>query len=196
MKHSLLIFGALVLLVVACTNEDKKASKAATPKASKNTTAFNQAIDSLMQPYYALSAAFVEWDTAAVHAQALQLNHRAAAALGSNALKEVDSAAVQPLTKVAAYASMISEFSLDKGRDLFNRMSHELQGFLRVVQYDNQKLYLQQCPMAFNDTGTGVWISQKEEINNPYLGKKHPRYKAGMLHCGETKELLDVEAGK
>ena len=38
-------------------------------------------------------------------------------------------------------------------------------------------VYVQHCPMAFDDTG-GSWLSLKEEILNPYFGDE-------MLHCGE-----------
>jgi hypothetical protein len=49
---------------------------------------------------------------------------------------------------------------------------------------------LQECPMAFNDTETANWISNSSEIINPYLGNNHPKYKAGMLHCGELKDSI------
>jgi hypothetical protein len=85
-----------------------------------------------------------------------------------------------------------SSADLDEKRKSFHKLSLNIFSFLRDMQYDNNKLYLQKCTMAFDDTGTGLWISKVEEINNPYLGKHHPRYKAGMLHCGENEEALDV----
>ena len=198
MKHGALFYVAVTCLFISCNNTEQVASTTAKPKASRNSEAFNQAIDSLLDPYYALSAAFVEWDSAAVHAQAQQLNQQVEATLSKDAMKELDSSARLAVAKVGSYANSMHPLSLDKSRELFNRLSNELHGFLRVVHYDKQKLYLQQCPMAFNDTGTGIWISKVEEINNPYLGKHHPRYKSGMLHCGETKEALNFsgEAGK
>lgn len=44
-------------------------------------------------------------------------------------------------------------------------------------------LYLQFCPMAFDNAGA-YWISKSEEIKNPYFGD-------AMLKCGETKETLE-----
>jgi hypothetical protein len=44
--------------------------------------------------------------------------------------------------------------------------------------------------MAFNDNETAFWLSDNREVVNPYLGKKHPKYASGMLHCGEVKDSL------
>ncbi|MBS1925917.1 MAG: DUF3347 domain-containing protein [Bacteroidetes bacterium] len=62
--------------------------------------------------------------------------------------------------------------------------------FFQSINYEGKKLYLQHCPMAFNDTEGADWLSSSDEIINPYLGKKHPKYKAGMLHCGEIKDSV------
>ncbi len=43
-------------------------------------------------------------------------------------------------------------------------------------------LYVQFCPMAFNNTGA-KWLSLSEEIRNPYFGEK-------MLKCGKVEEEL------
>jgi hypothetical protein len=72
----------------------------------------------------------------------------------------------------------------------FNNASDHLAGAIREAGYSAGNLYLQQCPMAFNDTGTGIWISAGDSIRNPYLGLYHPRYRAGMLHCGENLRVL------
>lgn len=43
-------------------------------------------------------------------------------------------------------------------------------------------LYYEFCPMA-NDNKGGYWLSETEEIKNPYFGDD-------MLNCGEVKEVL------
>jgi len=48
--------------------------------------------------------------------------------------------------------------------------------------------------MAFNDSDEAYWLSNSREIVNPYLGKKHPRYKAGMLACGDLTDSLDFSS--
>ena len=47
--------------------------------------------------------------------------------------------------------------------------------------------------MAFDDTVPANWISNSSEIMNPYLGKKHPKYQAGMLNCGEIKDSITAQ---
>lgn len=43
-------------------------------------------------------------------------------------------------------------------------------------------MYFEFCPMA-NDHKGGYWLSESEEIKNPYFGDK-------MLSCGEVKETV------
>ncbi len=45
--------------------------------------------------------------------------------------------------------------------------------------------------MAFNDEFEAWWISTQPEIVNPYLGKKHSKYKDAMLRCGDITDTLD-----
>ena len=51
-----------------------------------------------------------------------------------------------------------------------------------------EKIYIQFCPMADNDTG-GYWLSSEEEIMNPYFGDM-------MLNCGEVTETLQKSESK
>ena len=44
------------------------------------------------------------------------------------------------------------------------------------------KLYVQYCPMAFNNTGAN-WVSVSSEIRNPYFGDR-------MLKCGRVDEEI------
>jgi hypothetical protein len=46
-----------------------------------------------------------------------------------------------------------------------------------------QKLYEDFCPMYNNDKG-GMWISETEDIKNPYFGDE-------MLTCGSVKKVLE-----
>jgi len=47
---------------------------------------------------------------------------------------------------------------------------------------ESMPLYLEFCPMAFDNTGA-TWLSRSPEINNPYFG-------AAMLRCGEVRQQL------
>jgi hypothetical protein len=85
--------------------------------------------------------------------------------------------------------SMLLEKDMTAMRKYFSSLSDAMYpAFFQGVKYEGSPIYLQNCPMAFNDEIPANWISNSSEIDNPYMGKKHPVYKATMLHCGE---LLD-----
>jgi hypothetical protein len=88
-------------------------------------------------------------------------------------------------------SSIIADPSLEEKRASFNLLSDNLKNFLTTVKYDKAKIFWQECPMAFDDTKPGYWLSPVDSVRNPYLGIKHPKYGSGMLQCGGTKELID-----
>lgn len=47
------------------------------------------------------------------------------------------------------------------------------------------EMYMQYCPMAFNNKGA-YWFASDKEIMNPYFGEE-------MLHCGGVKETFKSE---
>jgi len=47
---------------------------------------------------------------------------------------------------------------------------------------NSETIYYQYCPMAIENQGA-YWLSEVEEINNPYFGEV-------MLRCGETREVI------
>ena len=60
-------------------------------------------------------------------------------------------------------------------------ISQNLLPLLKDINFHASAVYQQICPMAFNDDEEAFWLSNSNEIVNPYLGKKHPKYAAGML---------------
>ncbi|MBO9657999.1 MAG: DUF3347 domain-containing protein, partial [Chitinophagaceae bacterium] len=54
-----------------------------------------------------------------------------------------------------------------------------------------EKIYWQECPMAFGEDQSGFWLSKTDSVRNPYLGTSHPKYKDGMLHCGAPKDTIN-----
>jgi hypothetical protein len=67
-----------------------------------------------------------------------------------------------------------------------------LRDFLTQSGYDAAPVYVQTCPMAFRDSEPASWLSDSREILNPFLGRRHPKYGAGMLHCGELTDSLGL----
>ena len=161
---------------------------------SKYGESYTAAMEETLQQYYHLSEAFVNWDSSIVVSSADSLLQRLNALpmdavrkdslIYQTAMVNLDAARTD-LQKLTDGAS-----NLEQHRRIFHSFSQNLYDLLRTLQYDGSKVYLQECPMAFNETEPGTWLSAQKQIRNPYLGLKHPKYKAGMLICGETKDSL------
>ncbi|MBE0663854.1 MAG: efflux RND transporter periplasmic adaptor subunit [Bacteroidales bacterium] len=78
-------------------------------------------------------------------------------------------------------AKMISETKdIEKQREHFNMLSEAILETTESFGLEIHKTYRQFCPMAFEDEGA-FWLSESEEILNPYFGDM-------MLRCGEVKQ--------
>lgn len=161
---------------------------------SKHSETFNQSLETVMNSYYNLSEAFVNWDTAAVSKASQEFK----TALDSLKIKEIEKdtlifeSAFGTLDNAKVeLGALMQEPTLDKKRIGFNMVSQNIYDLLRTIRYDNSKIYFQECPMAFDDEKPGNWLSKTVDVRNPYLGTKHPKYKDGMLHCGGPKDTLN-----
>jgi len=199
MKRLLAIIFLAAVLFVTWWLFFKKDTHKAEPKQeaikiNKHSKEFNQSIAALVTAYLNMKNAFIEADT---------LNAKLAGqkfiafidSLKLNELQKDDSlvalAAQQEVSDIKVNAqAMLQENALTEMREDFRMVSENLYPFLKTIGYEGQKLYWQNCPMAFGENKEGNWLSSTSEIINPYLGKNHPEYKSTMLGCGETKDSL------
>lgn len=158
-------------------------------KISKNSPAFNNAFDSLLSQYFAIRDALVNWDS--LHAD--QAAYRLAAKADSlpTRLLKADSSIILTAKSLAVSLSgdakgLASDTGMESRRESFNVLTDELYNLIRAVHYDEAKIYQIRCPMAFKDSIEGFWLSTSTHIANPYLGNKHPVFKAKMVTCGEV----------
>ena len=79
-------------------------------------------------------------------------------------------------------ASIINSEGLEQERKAFQTLSKDLYSAIKTFGLIDKTVYYQFCPMYDNNKG-GYWLSETEEIRNPYFGKI-------MLSCGETRETL------
>lgn len=192
---SLIAFG-----FTACNSSEQQASpEPQTMIESKHSTAFNQSVQSVLNSYYDLTEAFVNWDSVAASSLAKQLSSK----LDSLPLDEIkkDSTAAEKAVSYLDGAKkdvngIVASSDITAKRHALNALTDNLFGFLNDIKYDREKLYLHECPMAFNDVESGHWISGADSIRNPYLGLHHPRYGKGMLQCGDNKEVLNFTGTK
>ncbi len=83
--------------------------------------------------------------------------------------------------KIKNDAEHISETDkVDHQRDHFSTLSTNVYTVVKSFKASEAKVYYDHCPMALNSKGAN-WISEKEEIKNPYMGSAMPT-------CGSMKE--------
>ena len=162
---------------------------------NSESDAFQAAFKNLMNTYYSMRDGFVNWDTVATNKAALAIQVQADS-LPYRELKATDSSIIETARafsqSISAEAKgILGEQNIEQKRRSFYTLSENLYNLVRTVQYNGERIYHQHCPMAFNDTEEAYWLSNNSEIMNPYLGKSHPKYKAGMLHCGDIADSLD-----
>jgi hypothetical protein len=149
----------------AATTETQAAPQpAAGPVALKD-----DGLNAVYQHYLHLSTALVNADVAE-------------AKVASNAI-EAGAATVEGGASIAASAAKITAASdIETQRAAYSKLSNDMIALVKKSGVSNGELYVEYCPMAFDDKGAS-WLSSSKEIRNPYFGDK-------MLTCGEVKETI------
>lgn len=155
---------------------------------------FNKSIGVVITQYLSLKDAFVNADTSTIKAEEKKL----IAAIDSIKIDELKKdttgifqSAQAQLSDIKSNAdAILKETDITEMRQDFRMISENLFPLLKTIHYEGVKLYWQNCPMAFGEGKDANWISNTEEIFNPYLGKNHPEFKGTMLHCGEIKDTI------
>jgi hypothetical protein len=200
MKKVLLLLVLILALVVVYwvfLKKDRDTTENVEPAplaVSDKSDAFKAAVSNLLNKYYQLKDAFVDWDTAKANQHAKELKVLADS-LPLSQMK-ADSLIIQTADDFAGSISgdavgLIGETDITEKRKSFYTLSESLYNLLRTVRYDGEVVYHQRCPMAFNDEDEAFWLSNSSQVVNPYLGTKHPKYKDKMLDCGDVTDSLD-----
>jgi hypothetical protein len=161
------------------------------------TPAFDGGIKAMLTAYFHMKDAFVEADTATAKSSCKAMV-QIIDGINLDELKKDTSGlitTIEPLLNdVKSNAiSVLAQSELNEMRMDFNQVNQQLYSLLKAINYKGEKIYWQNCPMAFGENREGSWISNTEEIVNPYLGKNHPEYKATMLHCGSVKDTIKAQ---
>lgn len=171
-----------------------KAEKEAPIVVQKHSNLFNDRIAAAVNSYMLLKDAFVNADSVMAKQQAVDFVSTIDK-IPLDELKNDDpmviSTAKQQISDIKANSTPITTGeNLDEMRHDFYMVSENMYPFLHTIGYEGQKLYWQNCPMAFGAGQEANWLSLTSEINNPYLGRHHPQFKSAMLHCGEVKDSI------
>jgi hypothetical protein len=183
---------ALCLILASCNDGGSGAVKERSDAVAGTASGTHGVwLNGLLDAYYGVKLALVEADSSRADSMAVLLGR----ACDSATLPSADSATLIVMKSLLGDLSsecrgFQGETTLEARRRSFNMMGEHLYPLLQAAGYDGGQVYRQVCPMAFNDTEKASWLSDSREIVNPYLGKKHPKYSAGMLHCGELEDSL------
>lgn len=163
-------------------------------KVGKHSGEFNQSINSIVTSYLSLKDAFVNADTAKIKEQQRNFINVIDSVKLDDLKKDTSGifqSAQMQISDIKSNAEAIAkETDITEMRQDFRMISENLFPLLKTIHYEGQKLYWQNCPMAFGEGKDASWISNTEEIVNPYLGKNHPEFKGTMVHCGEIKDTI------
>ena len=161
----------------------------------KHSDAFNNSTDSVVNAYLDIKNAFVNADTAGAKAAArnfIVLIDR----LPIDELKKDNATIFETVQSNIAdiksnASSLLDQTNITEMRKDFSMVTEMMYpSFFTAINYEGPKLYVANCPMAFSDSIAANWISKSSEIVNPYMGKNHPTYHAGMLACGSVKDSI------
>ncbi|MDF1866138.1 MAG: DUF3347 domain-containing protein, partial [Saprospiraceae bacterium] len=90
---------------------------------------------------------------------------------------------MEQLNALQAHSKKITELEdVEEQRRQFGFLSDALIQSIDAFGTSGDALYVQHCPMAFDNQG-GDWLALEEQIQNPYFGDK-------MMKCGLVKKEL------
>jgi len=201
MKKGLALIGVVAIGIavyfIFFSKSDKQGPEA--PKQqplaqSKNSAAFTQPFNDMLNAYYGLHDALVSWDTTQATAKANNLQSLLEK-VPFDSLK-ADSTVIMTAKSVASSATadcigIAGDSAIAEKRKSFYELSENLYTLLQTVKYDQHVIYHMHCPMAFGEDKEAFWLSNVPTIENPYLGTRHPKYHEGMLACGDIQDSLD-----
>ena len=210
MKKGLFIIAIVAVLagsyfaIFSKKNKDKETTTSETDKQprlaiSKNSPQFNEAFTATMNSYYAVKDALVNWDSAKAKEEAKTLSGLISK-IPLNVL-QADSNIVLTAKNFAGAAAAESDKltasnTITGQRREFSTLTDNLYNLINTVRYDEEVIYYDNCPMAFNDAEGAYWLSRDSAIVNPYLGNKHPKYKGSMVTCGDVEQKVDFAKAK
>ncbi len=154
------------------------------PDYSRSTTStFNNQVHEVIQEYLKIKNALVETDTITTANAANQLLK----SLDKVDMTEVSGEGHQywmnQLKAIRAHATNIAQSKVvNKQREQFEFLSDAIIFTIKAFGIGKDTLYVQYCPMAFDNKGAD-WISSDDFIRNPYFGDQ-------MLKCGMITDTL------
>lgn len=144
---------------------------------------FTEQLTSFVNQYFELKNSLVQSDFQDARSKAKRLESELAKIetkpLGDDAreLWIKQQAELKKQIELLAKASNIAQ-----QRRVFDHLSTQLIATVETFGLTTERVYVTYCPMAIDDKGA-YWLSEIEQINNPYFGDV-------MLRCGEVRRII------
>lgn len=177
----------LVIGLVGC-NSDTNTTTHTDQNANSNLSSSNtKLLTDVLYRYYALKDALVDDNEAKADSYADELSKvslQLKTSLETDTTKDYTRYAtiLDTVSNQCTQLTAIADATTEHQRIVFGSISDNIYTLLKLAEISNITIYKQYCPMAFNDQGA-YWLSDHEEIQNPYFGHKMPE-------CGEIAEIL------
>lgn len=155
------------------------------PAGNKNQTPlkFREQLSKVLSAYYAVKNALVESDKEKTAGEAVAVLQAVKAVNHKLPDEESEKTWEELKKKMEASATAIQQArTLEAQRQAFELLSNGLIEAVEKFGLRSGKAWKAYCPMAFDDKGA-YWLSEFEEIKNPYFG-------ASMLRCGLNKQVF------
>ena len=148
---------------------------------------FQHHLTRLTEKYFLIKNALVASDAANAKAAALQFQHLVRAGFTPAPQAPQGTPAPQEWINLEKSISnttalIIKETNIEEHRKYFETLSNSLIEAIELFGIHKDIVYLDYCPMVDDNRGA-FWLSEFEEIRNPYFGDK-------MLKCGSVKKTL------
>lgn len=189
MKNSIYAVAFAILFLSACKNESKQAESndmnSKEIQEEKTTEATSQKSDltsAVIDGYLVLKNALVNEDSKKA-TEGGEMMLTAFSNFDMAKLTESQHTKYMEIAESAKeHAEHIVKNPIDHQREHFEDLSKDVNDIIALVGTD-KTLYQDFCPMASNNKGA-IWLSETEEINNPYFGNK-------MLKCGSIQKQIN-----
>ena len=145
--------------------------------------AFQEGMNRLVARYIELKDAFVATDAPRASVQATAMQEQLAQIPADLLTGEAYDFWQQQKGALQSHLQSISGASeVGQQRQQFEFVSNLMIDLVRAFGSQEKPVYVQHCPMAFNDRGAD-WLAYEDQILNPYFGEQ-------MLRCGVVEDSI------
>lgn len=149
---------------------------------SANSGELKGDLTEILNSYFEMNNHLVKDDASGAQKSGGQLEQALQSFAATNLSEEEQKEVNEILESAIENAQHIAKSEIDHQREHLVSLSTDIKDLIGIIGTE-QKLYEDYCPMANNNEGA-IWINNKEEISNPYMGSSMPK-------CGKVNRVIE-----